>query len=656
MIMKSAFHHPERFPESGSSFGNSAASALGRPNLGALELFTRETLQNSWDARDQSSSDDGVSFSIRYETLSSAAADGLRRFFGKGTDGLTKLEKFLSNSPDLDLLLVADSGTTGLQGSTSAAVNNGPNRREDFVAFVRNIGRPSDKELKGGTYGFGKGVFFTMSEVDTILVYTRTVDEFFEPVHRFIAMSNSDGFDFGQHRYTGRHWWGNEATGSTGNKYVEPFEGEDADYFAKIFKMDQQFSTLRPTGTTIAVLKPRTIFDDRGKQSVDDILKTIADSLTIWAWPHMVERIDNLDPIEFEVLNNGVEIPIPDPATDVKLAPFVKAYKECLKNPEPSKRADFNDEWVGRGRIKWVDIVGQRPIEYLGRLATVTTSSEKIPRDSVLDPAVTHHVALIRNPRMVVTYWSGPVAQEGTDYAGVFIASSKLDPFFAASEPTAHDEWNSKSVDLGDRKLVDPVTGKARKNNPVRVAFTRLKDYLRPSAAKSADSAAKSSDSKVTAISNNLGSIFSNAPGKSARLKRNTPPVIATKTPAKGVKSSVELVELLPSQLGTLAVFRVKVTSNDAARNTGLRVGVKGSVVVDGRKVSDAEHGVELPKPLGWADDAVIENPSWSHFDGNDHRTVDKAEWSALFAFLQPPDTAISADVQVLDPAKELDQ
>ena len=96
--------------------------------------------------------------------------------------------------------------------------------------------------------------------------------------------------------------------------------------------------------------------------------------------------------------------------------------------------------------------------------------------------------------------------------------------------------------------------------------------------------------------------------------------------------------------------------SSEAARREGLEIRVKGSVVVDGRKISDPERGVELPKPLGWADDTQIDNPTWSHFDGLDRRSVDKGEWSAQFAFLQPPDTAISADVQVVDSSKELEQ
>ena len=160
------------FLESGGMFGNSARSALGRPDLDSWELFTRETLQNSWDARDSTSDEDGVTFSIDYEDLTGHRAEALRDFFGNQTPGLPALQKLLNSGSDIPILVVSDSGTTGLQGPTAASGTRGRNEREDFVSFIRNIGRPSSKELKGGTYGFGKGVFFNMSLTDTVLVYT----------------------------------------------------------------------------------------------------------------------------------------------------------------------------------------------------------------------------------------------------------------------------------------------------------------------------------------------------------------------------------------------------------------------------------------------------------------------------------------------------
>ncbi|VEH72647.1 Uncharacterised protein [Corynebacterium segmentosum] len=125
--------------------GNSATNALGRPSLESWDLFTRETLQNSWDARDTSSHDDGVSYSIRYHELTGYRADELRNFFDEGTRGLNNLDEYLhgEDADTLPILVVSDSGTAGLRGPTSAAMKY--EKEDDFVALVRNIGRNSSK-------------------------------------------------------------------------------------------------------------------------------------------------------------------------------------------------------------------------------------------------------------------------------------------------------------------------------------------------------------------------------------------------------------------------------------------------------------------------------------------------------------------------------
>ena len=42
----------------------------------------------------------------------------------------------------------------------------------DFVDFVRNIGQPPDKDLGGGSFGYGKAAFYIASRARTILVDT----------------------------------------------------------------------------------------------------------------------------------------------------------------------------------------------------------------------------------------------------------------------------------------------------------------------------------------------------------------------------------------------------------------------------------------------------------------------------------------------------
>lgn len=649
MSKEAAFHHAERFLESGGMFGNSAASALGKPNLESWELFTRETLQNSWDARDTSSTQDGVTFAVDYVELDSNGGSAFRNFFGGGVPGLEALSNLVSdrNRP-VPLLLVSDTGTSGLQGSTSAAANHGSNRREDFTAFIRNIGRPLSKEMKGGTYGFGKGVLFSMSDVDTVLVYSRTIDENFHPVNRFIAMANSESFEIDRNRFSGRHWWGEQATGESGNEYAEPFINEIADEFASLFQMDKHFSEDRPTGTTIAVISPRT-----SEQNISDVLTAIAESLTRWAWPHMVTRLEQLDPIDFSVTNKGIPVAIPDPEKDPLLSPFVKAYRTCVSEPEHTAAADAETEWVDLGLRRWVDIVSQRPLEVLGRLSTVSTPAESIPKQSVLNDEFTHHVALIRNPRMVVTYWPGPNSEDDRNYAGVFVANHNLDPFFAAAEPTAHDEWNAKSVDLNDPKLRDAKTGKARTRNPVNITFTRLKEFLKPGAHTAVRGADPHSDPNVTAIANELGSIFSNAAGNSTQIISRKPSKPSTVKHSNGIKTTLHLSDLLASPSGTIAVFRAEVKRSSGASNNELSVTVEGAAVVDGRKFREAESGVVLPIPLGWLSESLQSGRhasiDWEEIKGEVSAEIPAGAetWTGEFAFIQPPETAISAEIQV---------
>ncbi|MGV0387971.1 hypothetical protein [Corynebacterium sanguinis] len=641
-------------------FGTSAASALGRPNLEAWDLFTRETLQNSWDARDLASDEDGVTFSIDYVELTGYRSDALRQFFDGQTMGLPKLEDALGTGSEIvPLLLVNDAGTVGLQGPTSAATSQSANTREDFVSFIRNIGRPSSKELKGGTYGFGKGVLFNMSECNTVLVYTRTVDESFNPVSRFIAMANSDGFTEGDARYTGRHWWGVEHLGKFRNPYAEPLTGIAADSLARTFCMDRHFTEDRKTGTSIAVIAPRVIEGDSGV--VENMMEAIAAALTKWAWPHMVETVEGLDPIDFSVSRNGIPVPIPDPESDPLVSQFVKAYRTCLSKPEPRSSSQAAKEFQRIGRRKWVDICSKSPGEFLGRLAVSSYPVERIQQPSVLDTEMGRHVALMRNPRMVVTYWCGPKNEVDENYAGVFIAARHLDPVFAASEPTAHDEWNPATVDLQDEKLRNPATGAARSANPVRIALRELTKHLKPKPDLQIEDLESGPSSQITAIANQLGNIFSGATGTSPRV--TLPDPRSPQPPSKpkgrdGVSSEVELHDLVHSSNGVIAIFRVKVVSSEIARDRGLEVHLNAAALVDGKKANDEDDVVNAPSLLGWIQSHEI-TQDWETVIKERLQTGPSAlrmrveNWEGYYAVLQPRDTAITAELAITFDSEE---
>jgi len=202
--------------------GNIDARAARRvpghpPQLGAWALFLRETLQNSWDAR----SGDRIAFRVdAWSPDEDQAAALAHEVFGELPPARAIPD--YKPSDELPVLVVTDYGTRGLGGPTRADLAR--TERADFVDFIRNIGRAEDKELGGGTYGFGKGVLYEASVCSTIVVFTRTTERE-RPVSRVIAVRLGSSYESGRRRFTGRHWWGvaNDDTGA------EPITGRAAE-------------------------------------------------------------------------------------------------------------------------------------------------------------------------------------------------------------------------------------------------------------------------------------------------------------------------------------------------------------------------------------------------------------------------------------------
>lgn len=644
--MVNVFHHKEPFGDSGSAYGTSTKRALGRPNLRRWEMFTREALQNSWDARDTRSHTDGVTFAIDYRTLNENAVGQLREFFGEDLTGVEDTIGTYLEQSDPAILVVSDRGTSGLQGPTSAATH--VESKDDFVSFVRNIGRDSTKTIGGGTYGFGKGVFFDASQINAILVYTRTHDEEGEPANRFIAMAITEAFHIDDVRFTGRHWWGIQADGLTSPDFAEPVTGEDADKLAEAFGMDLYFTEAQPTGTSVAVLDPTfettTKSENSGEELVADCMDEIAHSLTKWAWPHMIVEHEGMDPIRFVVTNQGENVEIPDPMEDPGLRHILKAYQELISHPEPAYH-EVNDEWMGSTRYRLHDIASKQPAEYLGRLCMYQLS--RAPQASTTTGhTYDHHIALLRKPRMVVEYWPGPTGATGSGYGGVFLASSHLDALFAASEPPAHDEWTPKTVDLTDPRYFQPGKDTPRKLNPVEVTFEKLEGHLKEILPDDIELQESESSSAIVNLSNMLGKILTDGPTtRSPQVKiPDAKDEALGKAPAAGVSTSTTLELLETTTRGTVAVFKVNaVLSNQISDGVALRI--KPTTVAAGKRYAKPSGGIPIAIPLGWVDpyDPTLDWESLATRAQNPQPTdveIRENQWEHHIAVLQPRNTA----------------
>ncbi|WP_432055168.1 hypothetical protein [Streptomyces sp. bgisy022] len=422
--------YSQPYPPEGASAAEGIRNQLGRPELDLLTILVRESAQNSWDARTSSSRP--VDFGLDLWTVGPAHSAAWRTLLGNGAPTNTDhfpLRESLRRGV-IRVLAVSDRGTRGLGGPTRANDAIGPDR--DFVSFIRNIGEPRDTALGGGTYGFGKGIFYLLSQAGSVLVHSRwrTPTGSYETrligcaLWKSYVATEADG----SRRYTGRHWWGD-----TSGDVVEPLTGRAADAAA-------QRLGLRPfaddeTGTTVIVIDPN--LDELEPPDAADYL---ADTIAWHLWPKMISTDGKPPAMRFSVTCDGIPHPVPDPRSTRPLNMFVAAYED-MKSPD--------------GR----DLACMRPKKHLGRLGLVKRIVPPLQpsraQEMVNMESLVHHVCLMRPAELVVTYRPGPKppsAHQG--YAGVFRADESMDEVYARAEPPTHDAWNRHSLERPESTYV----------------------------------------------------------------------------------------------------------------------------------------------------------------------------------------------------------
>lgn len=429
-------HFAEPYAAQGNIDARAATKAIGRPQLDQWDVFLRETLQNSWDARMQASG--GLTYCVDGFWPTNTQVELLRGTVFKESLPESPLHEFLDAPLDAQpVLVVTDLGSKGLGGPTRADLVS--SESADFVDFVRNIGRAADKQLGGGTYGFGKGILWQVSGCSTVLVYTKTTFRG-RPVSRFMAIGHTDSYAVDGKRFTGRHWWGRRDPVTL----IEPVEGPDADALAVALGMDRLQS--HTTGTALMVLEPQ---GSEAAETMDEIIARVAQAALWWAWPHIVDRT-----INFQFTSQGRPVAVPSPDEHPVLSHFADAYRRT------SRMEHSAEEWPWNREVLRM----QRPMLRLGSLVWRRVGAEGLTHDEDDPVEISSHVALMRKPRFIVKYLPVRPDPAGMATVGVFVADGDLNDDFAKAEPVAHDDWSPGNMGLpkGTR-------------NPVRKALDELK-------------------------------------------------------------------------------------------------------------------------------------------------------------------------------------
>lgn len=520
----------EPFPPHGALAAEGAENLLGRPRLDPLVVLVREAVQNSWDAR---RGDGGITFDARLHRLDPVEAQILRaHVFADPPAPATRLRDALGDD-DLRLLALTDKGTVGLGGPVRADRPAGTGEPSNFVDLLFNIGQPADRDERGGTYGFGRTIAFVVSTARAVVVYSRTTVGR-RRTSRLIAVAFTDHFSSGSRRFTGRHWWGRAVDES-----IEPIVGDEADHLAGSiglvpFAPDE-------TGTTIAVVGP----DLRGRTPLQ-AGHFLAHALMWNFWPKMLSDESRHPAIRFSVAVDGEEIAIPDPERTPPLPAFVASLRAVRNGTAAGIDLPRTGERIGRLGITRATVHPRPVVDDGSDLLEERGSAAGFEGNA-------HHVALLREPELVVHYLpTSELTSASEEYGGVFKPERAVDRAFAKAEPPTHDAWHPELV--AETKLRRFVAVALR---GVREQAERIADRVDPTA----------TDTNVAAVARALDGLFESADprgGAHPASPRVTAGPAALSGDTDVVLTSVPFnVEHAPQSRGTYVLATVNVASHD---------------------------------------------------------------------------------------------
>lgn len=491
--------YSQAYGPSGGLAAVGVLNQLGRPDAEALETLVREAVQNCWDAKIR----DRVKVHIGRLTLTGDRLNAALELLHDAPPGLPLAAALVDGA---SLLFVADEGTHGLRGPVLA---NQPGAYRDWVDLVLNVGQPPDKDLAGGSFGYGKAAFYLASAARTIIIDTLCRTETGGIERRLIASGLGENYqDHLGRPHTGRHWWGDPMQDDP-----VPITGPAAAAIAHRLGLPDRDGPDR-LGTTIAVvafdLQPGAADGDGGGP-----LGFIGESLVWNFWPRMIDTPGSVSrTLEFSLTDDGRRVRVPNPRLHPRLRDFTTAMDRLREEPGPEDDGLLVDQQIMRksptlvlGRAVLARGVDPGPVAK----ADGMTVGARITANGV------HHVALMRTPEIVVRYLPGePPSDARLSYAGVFRCEPGLDAAFRAAEPPAHDDW------------VPLAVPDSAQRSAVRVALTRLRDVCRSVAGYTTGTVVGSGDGiALGEFADSLAALMPGGTGTGAR--RNAVPLKETR-------------------------------------------------------------------------------------------------------------------------------
>ncbi len=420
-------------PMGGASSG-AYKNSLAGVGVPPAELFAREAIQNSVDAAQEGA--DRVRVMFREVTLSAKELANLTEdlSLADGTGPSTRTGLLPVEEGDIrrhlrapfKMLFVEDFNTVGLGGATEPV---DPSEEDNYVRLALTLGDTREAQGGGGTFGFGKSVYWAMSSVWTVVMYSRfrPTDRTDGQAARLVAVSwfnphTRAAADGTPRRFTGRAWFGIAES----NRCPPLVEG-DAHALAE--RLGFRRRSADECGTSLLVLGSQLDIDG------------LQEGVERHWWPRLLQGR-----LEIATFVDGSELPGPYPRSNTTLSRFVRAWDLARGNVEPGPR----DE------VKEITYKGTR----LGKFAITTGAEDQEEELGTEGTTRQVEIALVRDPGMVVDYLEGPVLTASQPSCGaVFVADPDMNRTYAKSEPPSHNKWDFRTF-RRDRALTEEERGR----------------------------------------------------------------------------------------------------------------------------------------------------------------------------------------------------
>jgi hypothetical protein len=338
----------------------------------------------------------------------------------------------------ISCLKIADFNTKGMHYNLG-------NTESPFYAFLRAAGVSSKMNNgSGGSFGFGKGAYFALSPIKTLIVSSRDTNNkvFFEGATRLTTHKNSIGQKL-------------TAYGFYDNKNGEPIENDTE--IPEVFKRDE-------IGTDINIIG---LWDevDRNRLMIKSVLNNF------WLAIHENKLVVSID--EVTISKENLE----------------QIIDEFFLNEFESGNANEIESWNPKPYYKAVKYAGandqfkrfEGDLEILGKVKFYVYLEKGLP----------NRTSFFRKPQMVVFKRTN---KKINGYAAVFICESDNgNEILRMMENPAHNEWRKENFPLQEGKI-DRIARKAEKevsdfinekleslsktNTSKKIAFLGLEDYL----------------------------------------------------------------------------------------------------------------------------------------------------------------------------------